>query len=278
MSVLPVRRALAGFAGFLSRRTNSEPRLPWFFMLPRDVGLFLRSARTDARIARLNGGKGASDTFEAVYRESADPWASASPNYRYQRLKYDRLIALLPKRRFGNVLDLGCGLGLLSQKLATCAEHVLGMDVSATAIGHARQRGAAFSNLEFETGDILSLPPSLDGQFDLVVVSDVLYYLSPPDGPTLLAAVHQIADLLSPGGICLVANHYFFSVDPSSKVSRNIHRTFSDCPRFVMLSEHRRPFFLATLFSMRVARGEPSPIGYGAVPADRPAAADVLER
>jgi SAM-dependent methyltransferase len=227
-----------------------EQRLPWLFMLPRDIGLFLKSARTDAKVARLLRNKAAGDTFEAIYRESADPWASASPRYRYQRLKCERLMALLPKQRFRNVLDLGCGLGLLSQQLAKCAEHVLGMDISSTAIGQARQRGAALSTLDFEPGDLLKLPPSFDGKFDLVVVSDVLYYLSPLDRPTLSSAVHKIANLLSPGGICLVVNHYFFSVDPDSKVSRNIHRTFSDCPRFAMISEHRRPFFLASLFSI----------------------------
>jgi len=256
MSVPIVRWVLDGFSRFLPHRTIPEQRLPRLFMLPRDISLFLKSARTDAKIARLLRNKDASDAFEAVYRESGDPWASASPHYRYQRLKYDRLIALLPKHRFGNVLDLGCGLGLLSQKLAKCAEHVLGMDISATAIGHARERAAAFGNLEFEPGDILNLPASLDGKFDLVVVCDVLYYLSPLDRPTLRSAVHHIADLLSPGGICLVANHYFFSVDPDSKVSRNIHRAFSDSPRFAMMSEHRRPFFLATLFSMRTASNQ----------------------
>jgi predicted TPR repeat methyltransferase len=110
-------------------------------MLPHDIGLFLRSARTDARIARLRQDEGARAAFEAVYTESGDPWASASPRYRYQRLNYDRLIALLPERRFGNVLDLGCAVGLLSQKLTKRAEHVLGIDIAGTAIGHARRRG-----------------------------------------------------------------------------------------------------------------------------------------
>jgi SAM-dependent methyltransferase len=255
-----VGRILGRLRKFMSPRTNPRPRIPWLFMLPRDVGLFLKSAQTDAKLACLLRNNGAGDAFEAVYRESADPWASAWPHYRYQRLKYDQLIAFLPKRRFGHALDLGCGLGLLSQKLAQCAEHVLGMDISATAIRHARQRGAALSNLEFEQGNLLKLPRSLDGKFDLVVVADVLYYLSPPDIPTIRSAVHRIADLLSPGGICLVANHYFLAVDPDSKVSRDIHRTFSDCPRFAMMSEHRRPFFLATLFSTASVCSAPSSI------------------
>lgn len=262
-----VRRVLERFRNLLPRRTSTRPRLPWLFMLPRDIGLFFKSAQTDARLAGLLRDKGASAAFEAVYRESADPWASARPHYRYQRLKYDQLIAFLPNQRFGNALDLGCGLGVLSQMLAGRAEHVLGMDISATAIRHARQRGAALTNLKFEQGNILRLPRSLAGKFDLVVVADVLYYLSPLDMPTLTSAVHQIADMLSPGGICLVANHYFLSLDPDSRVSRNIHRAFSDCPRFAMMSEHRRPFFLATLFSATSDCSAPSSIGQRAAQA-----------
>jgi SAM-dependent methyltransferase len=248
-TVLP--SIFAGVGKFMSRRKLAEPRLPWLAMLPRDIGLFLQSARTDAKIARMKRREGTTAAFETAYRESDDPWASASPRYRYQGLKYDRLVALLPRKRFANALDLGCGLGLLSQKLTERAEQVLGIDIAPAAIEHARRRGAAFDNLAFEPGDILNLPASLDGKFDLVVVADVLYYLSPLDEGILHAVVRRIADLLTPGGTCLLANHFFFAADPDSKVSRKIHRAFKACPRFAVTSEHRRAFFLATLFSER---------------------------
>jgi SAM-dependent methyltransferase len=251
MSVRALPWRFAGAGKFVSLRAHPVPRVPWLFMLPRDISLFIQGARTDAKIARLQRDEGTRAAFETVYTESADPWASASPRYRYQGLKYDKLIALLPQRRFANALDLGCGLGLLSQKLAKRAERVLGIDIATAAIDHARRRAAAFSNLEFEPGDILSLPVSLDGKFDLVVIADVLYYLSPLDEVVLKSVVRRIADLLSPGGTCLLANHFFFSADRDSKVSRKIHCAFSDCPRFAVMSEHRRAFFLATLLSGR---------------------------
>jgi SAM-dependent methyltransferase len=220
-------------------------------MLPTDIGLFLKSARTDAAIQRKRDAEGPRAAFESAYTNSTDPWGSASPRYRYQRLKYDKLVALLPQGRIARALDLGCGLGLLSQKLAQRADHVLGLDLATAAVERARRDGVAFGNLQFEQGDILDLPSSLDGQFDLVVVADVLYYLAPLDGEVLESLVLRIADLLSPNGICLVANHFFFSADPDSRVSRNIHRAFSACPRFGLISEHRYAFFLATLFSGR---------------------------
>jgi SAM-dependent methyltransferase len=218
-------------------------------MMPTDIGLFLKSARTDAAIQRKRHAEGPRAAFESAYTDSADPWGSASPRYRYQRLKYDKLIALLPQGRIARALDLGCGLGLLSQKLARRADHVLGLDLATAAVEQARRYGRAFDNLQFEQGDILNLSPSFDGQFDLVVVADVLYYLAPLDEQVLSALVLRIANLLRPGGVCLLANHFFFAADPDSRVSRNIHRAFSACPGFALISEHRRAFFLATLFS-----------------------------
>jgi SAM-dependent methyltransferase len=158
-------RLLAGVGRLMPRPSSTEPRLPWLAMVPRDIGLFIKSARTDARIARVHQEDGCKAAFEAAYQGSDDPWASASPRYRYQGLKYNRLVALLPRKRFAHALDLGCGLGLLSQKLAARAERVLGVDIAPTAIEHARRRGAAFDNLAFEPGDILDLPTSLNGKF-----------------------------------------------------------------------------------------------------------------
>jgi SAM-dependent methyltransferase len=242
-------RILAGVGALVSRRKRPARRLPWLAMLPTDIGLFLKSARTDARVARVRRREGARSAFESAYRESDDPWASASPFYRYQGLKYEKLVSLLPGTRFGNALDLGCGLGLLSQKLSSRVDSVLGIDISHVAIEHARRRAAAFDNLAFEAGDILNLRSSLDGKFDLVVVVDVLYYLFPLNEDVLHSIVQRIAGLLTPGGTCLLANHFFFSADPDSRASRKIHRAFEDCPRFAVTSEHRKAFFLATLFS-----------------------------
>lgn len=212
----------------------------------RDVGLFLRSARTDASLRRLRPALGAAGALEAVYAADPDPWASASPRYRYQRRKYETLVSLLPPRHFGRALDLGCGLGLLSRHLAARADAVVGVDVSPSAVARARALHADRPNMRFETHDLLHLPPSFGG-FDLVVVADVLYYLSPLDDALLEATAARVADLLAPGGTCLLADHYFFRADPESRRSRRIHDAFARSPRFAVLAEHRRPFYLVTL-------------------------------
>lgn len=219
-------------------------------MSPRDIGLFLRSARTDAAIARTRGGTGEQAAFDAAYA-TGDPWASGDRRYLYQRRKYDVLAALLPPgRRFVRALDLGSGLGLLGRRIAERADEVLGLDISQGAVEQARSLHLDVANLRFERGDIRDLPASLDGSFDLVVLADTLYYLPPPlTDAALKAFALRSAALLAPGGLCLLANHFFVAADPDSRISRRIHRAFAWSPGFHVVSEHRRPFYLVSLLA-----------------------------
>ncbi|WP_428376817.1 class I SAM-dependent DNA methyltransferase [Lichenicoccus sp.] len=229
----------------LRRRIADHPA----FILPRDFTLFLRGARTDNAIKLARASMGARAAFEAAYTSSADPWSSAAPRYRYQSRKYDQIIALLPDRHFGNVLDLGCGIGLLSRRLAQRANHVLGLDVAAAALVHARRLTSDLGNVGFDQGDILDLPTALDGCFDLVVIADTLYYLDPLTDEMLKALSTRMAALLRPGGVCVLANHFFFSADAESRVSRRIHDAFTWSPSFTVIRQHRRAFFLVSLLS-----------------------------
>jgi SAM-dependent methyltransferase len=228
---------------------------PWRFIAARDVFLFLRSARSDAKLGTLmGGGAKPAAAFDRLYAEADenDPWASASPLYRYQRRKYDGIVALLPeRRRFRSSLDLGCGTGLLAERLTDHSDEVLGLDISAVAIGRARVRTAGQAGLEFAQADLLQLDPALDGRFDLVVVADALYYLPTEaltdSGLKVLAA--RLARLLAPDGVLLLANHYFSGMDGDSRRSRRIHDAFTWSPAMTLLATHRRPFWLASLLT-----------------------------
>ena len=192
---------------------------------------------------------GAAGALEAVYADDPDPWASASPRYRYQSRKYEVLASLLPSRPFERALDLGCGPGLLTRHLADRADSVLGVDISPSAVASARTLNADRPNTTFEAHDLLDLPATLDERFDLVVVADVLYYLSPLDDAILRGVVERVARLLRPNGICLLANHYVVWLDPDSRRSRRIHRAFASSAAFRVQAEYRRPFYLATILA-----------------------------
>jgi len=154
---------------------------------------------------------------------------------------------LLPDRPYARALDLGCGQGLFARHLAGRAGHVLGLDLAQAAVDQAREMSAHLPNLAFEQADVTDLPADLDGKFDLVVLADTLYYLSPLSDGLLKAIALRVGRLLAPGGLCLLANHFFFSADPDSRLSRRIHRAFAWSPALSVVSEHRRAFFLASL-------------------------------
>ena len=219
------------------------------FISPRANRLFLRSARTDAAIGLTRQLDGDQAAFEHAYA-GVDPWASGESRYLYQRRKYDVIAGLLPDRRFGRALDLGTGLGLLARRVADRADSVLGLDISPSAVAAARARHAGVPNLAFEQGDVQRLPASLDSGFDLVVIADMLYYLPQPITDAVLKAVAlRVAALLAPGGVCLLANHYFFAADGGSRLSRRIHDAFGWSPGLARVSEHRRPFYLVSLLA-----------------------------
>jgi 2-polyprenyl-3-methyl-5-hydroxy-6-metoxy-1,4-benzoquinol methylase len=213
--------------------------------------MLILGGKTDARIAQLRADFGDHVAFETLYSESDDPWDSVNPRFSYQRRKYDTVMSLLPDRRFGRALDLGCGLGALSSLLSTRADSVLGLDVAQTAVDHARKRHAARSNLSFQRGDILNLSNGLNGQFNILMIADTLYYLPSTSDVSLDAIVDKIADLLAADGICVLTNHLFaFGWDKATRLSRRIHRAFCRSPRFRLISKHWRPFFLTTLLAV----------------------------
>ena len=240
---------MRSFLAFWTRAVR--PRLRRLrFIAPGDIALFMRSARTDAQIARSRLLDGDQAAFDAAYK-GGDPWASGDDRYYYQRNKYDVLAAFLPPgRQFASALDIGAGLGLLGSRIAGRATAVLGLDISQTAVENARKRHRGVDNLRFERGDVRDLPAVMNGTFDLVVIADTLYYLPQPITDSMLKAVAlRVAALLTPDGICLLANHYFFAGDADSRLSRRIHRAFAWSPGFRVMTEHRRPFYLVSLLA-----------------------------
>ncbi len=220
-------------------------------MRPRDIGLFLQSARTDQRVTAQRATDGARAAFESAYADLKDPWASANPRYSYQRWKYQNLmVALPPGRRFARALDLGAGMGAFSMALTSVADDVLGLDIAQSAVDEARRRAGEQRGLHFAQGDVNALDPALDGCFDLVVVADTLYYLDRVDDASLKTVASRIARLLAPGGLCLLANHYFYSGDADSRLTRRIHDAFAWSPSLDLMFERRRPFYLTSLLSL----------------------------
>jgi ubiquinone/menaquinone biosynthesis C-methylase UbiE len=87
------------------------------------------------------------------------------------------------------ILDLGCGDGQLTQRVAATGAHVLGVDASADMVAAARERG-----IEAEQANAESLPFH-DATFDAVFSNAALHWVRDQDA--MMAQVHRV---LRPGG------------------------------------------------------------------------------
>jgi len=217
-----------------------------FFMTIRDIAFWVRSARADARLERFRHQHGAESAFDQLYAGMKDPFGAELSQYRYQQRKYDNLLSMLPQRRYWNVLDIGCGLGAFTRKLAPFAEHILGTDISAEAIGQARKLSADCENVAYLQEDILHTPQQ-EHAFDLIILADTLYYVEPLTAIGLQSIARNISSRLTRDGLILIVNHYFFGVDRASRRTRDIHDVFRSAPTLDCVAEYRRAFFLATL-------------------------------
>jgi len=115
--------------------------------------------------------------FEGLYSADADPWGfSTSP---YEQAKYDATVAALGAERSRRALEVGCAIGVLTARLAAVCDHLLAVDVSDTALVAARSRCAALANVDLRRMALPAEEP--DGRFDLIVLSEVVYYLDDAD-------------------------------------------------------------------------------------------------
>ena len=139
------------------------------------------------------------DYFENLYQRDADPWRFASSDY--ERQKYAATIAALPMRRFRHCFEVGCSIGVFTRQLAAQCDALLGVDVSETALEQARVRCADLPAVQLERMAVPDAWPP--GRFDLIVFSEVLYYLG-LDG--IHAAARRTLDSLEPGGAVVLVN------------------------------------------------------------------------
>lgn len=169
--------------------------------------------------------------FEALYREQGDPWAfETSP---YERAKYDHTLRSLPDRRFAAALEVGCANGVLTERLAPFCDRLLAVDVSPTALAAARARCAALANVAVAECRLPAERP--DGRFDLVLLSEVIYYWDDDD---LAAAARYLGEAVPSGGHLLLV-HWTGETDyPQSgdAAVETLHATLGDAVE-VMLAE-----------------------------------------
>ncbi|MCU1520897.1 MAG: SAM-dependent methyltransferase [Arthrobacter sp.] len=137
--------------------------------------------------------------FDVVHQRSDDPW-----NYTtswYEQRKRSLTLAALPKLHYEAGLEIGCSIGTLSVELAPRCGTYLAVDASSAALAHALKR---LAHLPAAQARQLTVPQDWpEGSFDLIVVSEVGYYLAPAELDELFARV-EIS--LRPGGTLVLCH------------------------------------------------------------------------
>jgi SAM-dependent methyltransferase len=137
--------------------------------------------------------------FEDLYEQSPDPWGfETSP---YERKKYELTLGVLQGRRYRRALEVGCSIGVFTTMLVPLCDEVRAVDVSEKAVAAARSRLAGFPHARVERRRLPEQTP--EGPFDLIVVSEVLYYW-PKE--VMLAALRRFEEVLAPGGVLLAVH------------------------------------------------------------------------
>lgn len=125
--------------------------------------------------------------FASLFATSEDPW-----HYRtswYEARKRAMTLACLTRQHYGRAFEPACANGVLSAALAPHCGSLVISDVSERAVELARQAVARYPNVEARCQRVPGEWP--EGRFDLVVLSEFVYYLEPEELERLAARVRE---------------------------------------------------------------------------------------
>lgn len=186
--------------------------------------------------------------FDATYARRDDPWGFTDRPY--EARKRALTLASLPDARYARALEIGCSIGVLTAELAPRCDALTATDVADAALERARARLSGADHVRLVRGALGgdgedALPR---GPFDLVVLSEVGYYLAWGD---LTAALPDLLGRLSRGGSVL-ACHWRHPVEdyplPGDAVHRALARAAQDAG-LTHVVEHREADLLLDVWS-----------------------------
>lgn len=179
--------------------------------------------------------------FERLYEKASDPWSLAERWY--EERKYAVTLSSLPRPRFRRAFEPGCSVGVLTQLLARRCDELISTDVAAQAVAAARRRIASLPNVTVGRMEVPKQWP--DGEFDLIVLSELGYYLSPR---SLVTLIDRVLSSLTADGT-LVAVHWRHPVADYPLTGDEVHTVLCHDQRLARLAEHVEADFRLEVFT-----------------------------
>jgi peptidoglycan/xylan/chitin deacetylase (PgdA/CDA1 family)/SAM-dependent methyltransferase/GT2 family glycosyltransferase len=186
-----------------------------------------------------------------------DPWSCDSE---YEAVKYEQTLALLPEGVFANALEIGCAEGHFTLRLAPRVGSLTAVDISTRALTRAKERCSKLGNVTFQRLDLNT--SVVAGLFDLVVCSELLYYIRDLPG-----AIARVLGHVRPGGFFLTTHARLTVDDPEgSGFAWDPHFTFgvetiangiAAQSGIVLQREFRTPLYRIMLYQRRATGQQP---------------------
>lgn len=132
-----------------------------------------------------------------------------------------------------DILDVGCGTGMITLPLAELGHSVTGIDLSEGMLRIAKEKASNFNlAVEFKLGDAENLPFE-DELFDVVINRHLLWTLPDPE-----KAISGWKRVLKPGGKVMILDGNW---DGHKRVHELIWHYFVSAP-MILITERRNPF------------------------------------
>lgn len=109
------------------------------------------------------------------------------------RSDHKRIIELLNTKKINNVLEIGCGLGILLDRIN--AKKKVGTETNDYAISQSRKLGIKVIKNDAEKG-----LPFKDGEFDAIILNEVIEHFRKP-----LPVMRDCYRILAPGGRIIIS-------------------------------------------------------------------------
>lgn len=191
--------------------------------------------------------------FSQMYQAHSDPYQVQSRWYELR--KRDVLLAALPRKHYQLAYEPGCGTGTLSVLLAERCHQLICSDSSAEAVAIATQKLRHLSKVAIQQEYLPGDWPVAHGQFDLIVLSEMLYFF---DENQLHALIALCGKHLRADGTIVLCN---WKHDFKQRVLATdyISERFRTMPGLSCLVRHEEEDFLLEVFSFNpksVARQE----------------------
>ncbi len=179
--------------------------------------------------------------FDQLFAGNDDPWAFRQRWY--EQRKRALTLAVLTRPHYTSIFEPGCANGELSAELAARCDRLVCCDTAAAAVALAQARLLGFAHAQVHQSRLPQEWPS--GQFELIVLSELCYYL---DADDLQRLIDCALKALTDNGQ-LLACHWRPRIDGCPQTAEQVHEMLAQRLGMAHLVQHHDSDFLLDLWS-----------------------------